>query len=146
MTIPRLGTPPEDGRTYKFRPGVYAVLRRDKEVLLTLQAGETPEVQLPGGGIDPGEHSLPALHREVMEETGYGISEIRHLGSYRRFTFMPDYGFWAEKLCHIYLARPSLCKGPPLEPEHTPMWMPREVALEVISNPFDAPYIEMAFS
>lgn len=121
--IPRFGEPPE-ARRHRLRPGAYALLVRDGRVLLTLQHAPQREYQLPGGGIDPGESQQQALHREVLEETGWRIGYLRHLGSYRRFCFMPDYDFWAEKLCTIWLARPVLRMGPPREPGHDAIWAP----------------------
>ena len=91
---------------------------------LTFQQAPEPEFQLPGGGIDPGESQLPALYREVREETGWSIGLPRRLGSYRRFCFMPDYGFWAEKLCHVWLARPVARLDDPSEPGHSAHWVP----------------------
>lgn len=35
-----------------------------------------------------------------MEETGWHIANLRRLGVFRRFTHMPEYGFWAEKNLH----------------------------------------------
>lgn len=121
--IPRFGPPP-DRRAYRLRPGAYALLIRDGRALLTLQDAPVPEFQLPGGGIDPGESPLAALHREVREETGWRIGQARRLGSYRRFCYMPDYDFWAEKLCSVWLARPVLRLGPPDEPGHEAHWLP----------------------
>jgi len=43
-----------------------------RQVLLVKR--KTGEWALPGGFIDPGEESLTAAHREVMEETGVAIS------------------------------------------------------------------------
>ena len=65
----RFGLPPKSDETYRRRPGVYAILARGKDVLLTYQAGIHHEFQLPGGGVDPGEQPIAALHREVLEET-----------------------------------------------------------------------------
>ena len=36
--------------------------------------------KLPGGGIDEGEDTIAALHREIREETGYEITDIKELG------------------------------------------------------------------
>jgi 8-oxo-dGTP diphosphatase len=134
--IPRYGRPPEP-RGYRLRPGIYAILPRDGLVLLTHQDGPVPEFQLPGGGIDPGEQPLPALVREVREETGWSIAKPRRVGAYRRFTFMPDYGFWAEKLCHVYLAHPARRLGRPSEPGHEAVWVDFASAMELLASEGD---------
>lgn len=135
--IPRLGDPVNPAKTYRLRPGAYAVLWRGGQLLLTHQSAPEPELQLPGGGIDPGESPGPALHREVMEETGWRIADPRHIAVYRRFVYMPEYDLWAEKICHIYLARPTLRLGPPTEAGHQAVWMPMAEALSALGNPVD---------
>ncbi len=130
----REGRPPRAGQRHVLRPGVYAVLPLGGTVLLTVQDGETPELQLPGGGVDPGEHPLAALHREVMEETGWRIAAPRRLGAFRRFVYMPDYGIWAEKICHVYRARPVRPHGPPSEAGHAAIWAPRTAARALVDR------------
>ncbi len=104
--IRRYGESIRRGKAYKPRPGAYALLPRGRDVLLTHQDKPIPEFQLPGGGIDPGESPLAALHREVREETGWSIASPRKIGAFRRFVYMPEYDLWAEKICHIYIAHP----------------------------------------
>jgi 8-oxo-dGTP diphosphatase len=133
----RIGEPVNPNVTYKRRPGAYAILLRNERVLLTHQAEPVPEFQLPGGGIDPGEHPIPALHREVMEETGWRISDIRKLGVYRRYTYMPEYDMWAEKMCHIFFARPALKLGPPTEAGHTEIWTSPDMAIDLVASDGD---------
>jgi len=135
--IKRYGNSPQPGRSYTRRPGVYAVLLDRGALLTTHQADPEPEYQLPGGGIDRGEQPIAALHREVMEETGWHIANVRRLGAFRRFTYMPEYDLWAEKICTVYLARPVLQIGPPTEPGHLAVWMQPEVALTLLGNPGD---------
>jgi len=132
--IRRYGESVKAGKTYRRRPGVYGVLLRGDEVLLTHQAEPIPEYQLPGGGIDTGEAPIAALHREVYEETGWHIGPPRWLGTYRRFTYMPEYDMWAEKVCTIYVARPTLRQGPPSEAGHTAIWAPARVGLQMLDN------------
>jgi 8-oxo-dGTP diphosphatase len=139
--IRRVGQPPDAREKYRRRPGVYAVLWDRGHVLLTHQDNPEPEFQLPGGGIDRGEAPLHALHREVFEETGWRIRPLRRLGAFRRFTFMPEYDLWAEKLCTIYLARPVRRHGPPSEPGHSAIWMHAETALEQLGNPGDRHFL-----
>ncbi|KIC20565.1 NUDIX hydrolase [Leisingera sp. ANG-Vp] len=130
--IRRFGETPQKGQTYRRRPGAYALLPRDGKLLVTCQYDPDPDIQLPGGGIDPGESPIPALHREVYEETGWKISTPRKLGVFRRFAYMPEYDLWAEKLCHIYVARPLRQVGPPLEEDHEALWMlPQEAAIRL---------------
>lgn len=133
----RYGENVKSGQQYRRRAGVYGVLLDGNAVLLTHQDAPIPEYQLPGGGIDPGENPIAALHREVYEETGWHIGPVRHLGTYRRFTYMPEYDKWAEKVCILFVARPTLCLGPPTEPGHTAIWAQTAVALQIISNEGD---------
>jgi len=120
---------------YVMRAGVYAILPRNGALLLTHQQQPEPEFQLPGGGIDRNEQPLTALHREVFEETGWRIADARRLGAFRRFTYMPEYDLWAEKLCHIYLAHPVRRLGSPSEAGHTAVWAIPELAIEMLADP-----------
>ena len=140
--IRRYGEPPKPDQKYEIRAGAYAILPRNGQLLLTWQGEPHNEVQLPGGGIDPGESPFHALHREVFEETGWKISNPRRLGAFRRFVFMPEYDKWAEKICHIYCANPVLKLGPPSEPDHIPIWMSRHDALNTLFNEGDAAFLE----
>ena len=135
--IRRYGEPVKPGQRYRRRPGVYAVLLRGNSILTTFQQAPVPELQLPGGGIDAGEQPVAALHREVIEETGWKIDVIRRVGAFRRFTYMPEYDLWAEKLCTVYLARPVLRLGPPSEAGHTAVWLPVDDAVARLGNPGD---------
>ncbi len=144
--IRRFGEPVKTGQIYRRRPGVYAILLDGDAILTTHQLEPVPEYQLPGGGIDNGEHPVAALHREVMEETGWHIAPPKRLGTYRRFTHMPEYGFWAEKLCTIYLARPVLRICPPTEPGHTAVWMPARQALDLLGGEGDRAMLAQALS
>lgn len=139
--IRRVGEAVRQGQVYRRRAGVYAALLRGGEVLLTHQAEPDDEFQLPGGGIDPGEQPLAALHREVWEETGWTIAGARRLGAFRRFTYMPDYGTWAEKVCTVYLARPVRQLGPPAEPGHSAVWAPLAVAARIVGNSGDRMFL-----
>ena len=142
--IARFGEAPSPRQKYIRRPGIYAVLERNGQVLLTYQAQPHDEFQLPGGGIDAGENPIAALHREVYEETGWRISSPKRLGVFRRFTFMPEYDMWAEKVCSVYYARPVACLGPPSEPDHYAHFVPIDVAPSLIQNEGDRHFLMRA--
>lgn len=139
--IRRVGTPPERGIRYRLRPGAYAILPRAGGLLLTLQCAPDPDLQLPGGGIDPGESPLQALHREVFEETGWSIARPRRLGAFRRFVFMPEYDFWAEKLCTVFVARPVRRIAPPSEEGHMAITMDLATAIDRLGNDGDRMFV-----
>ncbi|WP_299608412.1 NUDIX hydrolase [uncultured Tateyamaria sp.] len=143
--IRRFGQQPDPRRKYIVRPGAYAILPLGRSLLLTFQSQPEPEFQLPGGGIDAGESPIQALHREVHEETGWKISAPRRLGAFRRFTYMPEYDLWAEKVCHIFVARPSLRLGDPVEQDHTVAWMPPKDAAAAVYNDGDRAFVERYF-
>ena len=140
--IRRFGETPDPAARYRPRPGVYAILPLGGAVLLTFQSQPLPEVQLPGGGVDAGESPVRALHREVYEETGWRIARPRRLGAFRRYTFMPEYGIWAEKLCTIYLARPVRALGPPVEADHAPVWTAPREAARALGNAGDRHFMD----
>lgn len=136
--IRRFGESPEPGRRYTRRPGAYVLLPHGNKLLVTwYDDGKNPELQLPGGGIDPGESPLTALHREVFEETGWLIARPRKVGTFRRFTYMPEYDLWAEKVCSIYRAKPVRPLGPPSEAFHEALWMDIRDVVEALGNPGD---------
>lgn len=142
--IRRYGEAIKPGQTYRRRPGVYAVLLDGDAILLTHQTSPLPEFQLPGGGIDTGEHPIAALHREVIEETGWRIGSVRRLGAFRRFTYMQEYEFWAEKVCTVYVARPVLKLSAPTEPGHRAVWMPVREALNLLGPEGNGAMLAMA--
>ena len=135
--IRRFGEAVKAGQRYRRRAGVYGILLDGDAILLTHQAAPVPEYQLPGGGIDPGEAPIAALHREVFEETGWHIAGLRHVGTFRRFTYMPEYDKWAEKVCAVFVARPVLRLGPPTEAGHRAVWTTGRLALGLLDNAGD---------
>lgn len=141
----RYGDVPIRGQSYIHRPGAYAILQRGADLLLTWQGAPNNEIQLPGGGVDPGESPLQALNREVFEETGWRITRPRLVGIYRRFAYMPEYDMHAEKVCHIYHARPVLALGPATEDGHFALWLPVELALTKLANVGDADVVARCF-
>ncbi len=139
----RFGEPIDRGQAYVDRPGAYAVIRDGIDVLVTEQA-DPHEFQLPGGGLDPGEGALAALHRECIEEIGWRIRVLRRLGAFQRYAYMPEYRLWARKVCHVYLARPVLRLGPATEPDHRAVWMPIPTALERLALAGDRHFLALS--
>lgn len=144
--IRRYGEPVQFGRRYRVRVGAYAILNRNGAVLLTHQEYPEQEFQLPGGGMDTGESLIQALHREVLEETGWRIASPRRIGAFRRFTYMPEYDLWAEKICHVFLARPVRLHGAPAEPGHSAVWTTPKVACHILADQGSRAFVAQHFS
>jgi 8-oxo-dGTP diphosphatase len=127
----RIGEAVRPGVGYRDRMGAYGLVLRGGRLLCVWQKGE---LQLPGGGIDPGESPLMALHREVLEETGWRIAgpdggPPRRVETFQRFAWLWDYEYWARKVQAVYLARGVARLHPPLEADHHPVWLaPAEAA------------------
>jgi 8-oxo-dGTP diphosphatase len=137
----RYGEAIVSGQQYHPRPGAYVILPRNGRILLTHQDNPQPEFQLRGGGVEPGETPLRALHREVLEETGWRISTARRLGAFKRFAYMPEYDLWAEKICAIYLAYPVRAHHAPTEPGHQAVWVDANVAVPLLANAGDRKFV-----
>lgn len=140
--IRRIGPQPLAGQIYKPRPGAYAILPLKGRFLVTVETAGQIEFQLPGGGIDPGESPLQALYREVREEIGWSISHPRRLGAFRRFVFMPEYDMWAEKICHVYVARPTRQICEPIEQSHETVVLDASDAIAALGNEGDRMFME----
>jgi len=140
--IKRIGEPPLRGQTYTLRPGAYAILPLKGRYLITAEVEPTVDVQLPGGGIDPGESPLQALHREVLEEVGWRIARPLRLGAFRRFTYIPEYEMWAEKMCTVYVAKPVRQIAEPSEPNHRTLVASGPEAIAMLGNDGDRMFMQ----
>ncbi|MGA8980633.1 MAG: NUDIX domain-containing protein [Pedococcus sp.] len=73
--------PDEVAHVYQ-RTAAYGVVTSERGVLLTELSALTSSPgrwTLPGGGLDPGEEPVAALHREVWEESGQQVQDVRLL-------------------------------------------------------------------
>lgn len=86
---------------YKTRKAVRVVVYDDDNNIAILYLATEDFYKLPGGGIDDGEDKLEALKREVFEELGIEIKDIKEIGkivSYRNEikTIQYDYCYIAK--------------------------------------------------
>lgn len=66
----------------RLSPAIIVLVRRDNEVLLARSPHFPPGVySVIAGFVEPGETIEHAVHREVMEETGIMIRDLRYIGS-----------------------------------------------------------------
>ncbi|WP_406832051.1 NUDIX domain-containing protein [Pedococcus sp. KACC 23699] len=81
-TDPGLVVEPGEAAQAYQRTAAYGVVTSERGVLLTELSALTSSPgrwTLPGGGLDPGEEPVAALHREVWEESGQRVEGVRLL-------------------------------------------------------------------
>lgn len=81
-TDPGLVLEPGEVPEVHQRTAAYGVVTSERGVLLTELSAVTSAPgrwTLPGGGLDPGEEPVAALHREVWEESGQEVQDVRLL-------------------------------------------------------------------
>ncbi|CAN7264901.1 NUDIX domain-containing protein [Phenylobacterium sp. LjRoot225] len=75
MSTPQFGAA-EPGRDYPDRPAAFVVLEHEGRIACMRVAfrRDGPKIDLPGGGLDPGETYVEAAARECGEEAGLKVT------------------------------------------------------------------------
>jgi 8-oxo-dGTP diphosphatase len=84
MTIVQRFGRRQSGRSYEQRSAAYAVIF-DASHRVACVVDKKLGLFLPGGGLEPGEDPLGAVHREVVEECARSLEMILPLGSAIQF-------------------------------------------------------------
>jgi len=86
QAVPQFGVRLSD-RVYVDRPAAFGIASHDGLIAIVRVAPEgfVPWIDLPGGGIDPGEGAVEAVVREFGEETGLRIAAGDLLGQADQF-------------------------------------------------------------
>jgi 8-oxo-dGTP diphosphatase len=99
--IPVFGAP-DPGARHRVRPAAYAVIFDGRGRVACVE--EESGLYLPGGGIDPGEDALAAVHREVAEECARALEVLASLGHAVQF-YRSARGEAFELRASFFLAR-----------------------------------------
>lgn len=71
---------------YEKRPGAYTILERESDNKVGIVTANKCYFLL-GGGIEEGENELAALKREMLEEAGYTIKDIKKFDEVGSFLY-----------------------------------------------------------
>jgi len=132
-TVPQFGAP-EPGRAYPDRPVAFGVgVREGLVALVRVEPADGPvRIDLPGGGIDPGESAEQALAREFVEETGLEVSAKATLADH----YFVNGASEAYNTRGVFFAVEILDERPDqkIEADHTLFWRPPAEALTLLSR------------
>jgi len=121
----------EENIKYRKRPGAYAIIvNKDDDKVGIVTDGE--DYFYLGGGIENGETKLEALKREMIEEAGYSIKNIREFEEVGSHIFAEDKGY-LEVIANVYIAEFDKKIAEPIEKDHKVLWVRPE---EYVSKMF----------
>ncbi len=96
------------------RQAVRSIAIKDNKIL-TIYSTTNGDYSLPGGGVEKGESCIDALRREVKEETGYDVMEIKELyvvlKEVHKSKFESDNADYFENKSYYYLVDVSEKRG-----------------------------------
>jgi len=130
MSVPQFGEA-QPGRDYPDRPAAFVVVERGGKIALARVrfAGGGGRLDLPGGGLDPGETAAQAAARECGEEVGLRIETGEEIT--RADHFFVNEKDEAKNTRGIFFAARLIAEAPDLktEADHELEWMAPHDAL-----------------
>lgn len=106
---------------YRKRPGAYAIITRKEDNKIGIVTDGYDYFYL-GGGIEENETKMDALNRELIEESGYTIKNIRKFDEVGSYIYADEKGY-LEVLAYVYLAEFDTKITDPIEKDHKVLWV-----------------------
>ena len=108
-----------EGIQYTKRPGAYAIIERKEDNKIAIATDG--EYFFLGGGIEKGETEIDALRREIIEEAGYSIKNIKY---FDKVTSWADGGKRGplDMTATLYTAEFDKKVAEPIEKDHKVIW------------------------
>lgn len=120
---------PLPGREPEERPGAYGLAFNEGRLLVVEYKRR---LYLPGGALAEGELPEEALHREVLEETGYEIERAVPLAQAAQYADSPE-GYF-NKICAFFALDLGHRVRNYYSPGHSPEWVPLDDAIPAIAE------------
>ena len=117
----------EENIEYRKRPGAYVIITNGNDSKVGIVAKGEQYFYL-GGGIEAGETQLEALKRELIEEAGYSIKNVKEFEDIDSYIFSENRGH-LEIIANVYTAEFDERVAEPIEKDHNVIWVePEEYA------------------
>lgn len=111
-----------DNKEYYKRPSVYAIIEREEDNKIAI-VSDNPDVYFfLGGGIEKDEIEVDALKREIIEESGYSLSDIKIFDKICSYCYSDTNGYMDIDAA-IYIAKFNTKVAEPIEKDHKLMWV-----------------------
>lgn len=106
---------------YKKRPGAYVILRRKQDNKIGIVTDGEDNFYL-GGGIEAGESPFEALKREVLEEAGYQLKNMKSFETVSSYLYSKTHGY-LKVIANVYIADFDKKVIEPIELDHVVLWV-----------------------
>lgn len=108
---------------YTKRPGAYAIIERDIDNKIGIATNG--DYFFLGGGIEAGETELEALEREMIEESGYSIKNIKYFNTVNAWILPENSGGKGplDVKATFYTAEFDKKITEPIEKDHRVLWV-----------------------
>ncbi|MEI7578513.1 MAG: NUDIX domain-containing protein [bacterium] len=88
-----------------FRESVRAIIVNEKKQIGLMHVGKQNYYKLAGGGVESGETLIAALKREILEESGYQMTNQQYLASILEFREETGYPDGLIQFDHLFLIK-----------------------------------------
>ena len=111
-----------EGEKYTKRPGAYAIIERKEDNKIAIATVPEGDWFLLGGGIENKETEIEALKRELIEESGYSIKNIKYFDKVTSWADGEEKGL-LDVTATVYTAEFDKKIAKPIEEDHQVVWV-----------------------
>lgn len=116
----RIGIKEEDKEYYK-RPGSYVIIEREEDNKIAVVTNGIGYFFL-GGGLEENETNEEALRRELIEESGYTLKDVKYFDIVTTYIYNEKKGYM-DIDATIYIAKFDKKVSEPIEKDHKIIWV-----------------------
>lgn len=111
-----------EGVIYSKRPGAYVIIERDEDDKIAIATDKSGIYFLLGGGLEKDESIEETLRREIVEETGYSLRNVKLFDKIKSWCYNDKYGYLNVEAT-IYIANFDKSIAKPIEEDHEIIWV-----------------------